>query len=98
MVFPIDQTRIHGWFLTWLIQFSIAFSYALATTTITSLFVSCCYYIYAMSDHFNMIMNSVGGAVGRMQTEVKPQKIKKIRQQINTQLCNAIEIQVKIYE
>ena len=51
-----------------------------------------------MSDHFNMIMNSVGGAVGRMQTEVKPQKIKKIRQQINTQLCNAIEIQVKIYE
>ena len=98
VVVPYDQTRIWGWFVTWFIQLSMAFSYALCMTTVTSFIVSGCYYIYAMCDHFNVLMNSVGRAVERIRTEVNPRKIRKTRQLINTQLSNAIKVQVKIYE
>lgn len=95
---PFDQTRVWGWFLTWLIELFMAFSYALCVTTVTSFFVSCCYYIHVMCDHCNVLINLVPRTVGRLQTEVRPQKIKKIRQQINNQLCNVIKFQIKIYE
>lgn len=51
-----------------------------------------------MCDHFNVAMNLVGRTVERMQIEVEPRKIRKIRQQIDAQLSSAIKIQVKVYE
>lgn len=98
VVVPFDQTCVWGWFLTWLMEFFMAFSYAICITTVTSFFVSCCYYMYAMCDHIDVLINSITRAVDLMQKEVEPGKIRKIRQQIEIQLCNVIRFQIKIYE
>lgn len=95
---PFDQTSVWGWFLTWLTALLMAFSYAMCMTTITSLFFSFCYYIYAMCDHVNVLINSIAKTVQRMQAEERSRKTEKIRQHINTQLCNVIKFQIKIYE
>lgn len=98
VVVPYDQTSVWGWFLTWFIILFMACAYALCMTTITSLFVSCCYYIYAMCDHFSVLINSVSLTVEQMQTQVTKSKIRKLRQQMHNQLCDMIKLQVKIYE
>lgn len=98
VVVPFDQTCIWGWFLTWLIQLFMAFAYVMCMTTFTSFFVSCCYYIYAMCDHVNVLINSVSKTFEFMQMEEKPWKFKELRQQINTKLCDFIKFQVKVYE
>ena len=95
---PFDQTRVWGWFLVWLIQFISTSSYDRCMPTITTFFVSCCNYILAMADHLNVLINSVARTVEHMRTEVQPKTIKELRLQINTQLCDAIKFQIKIYE
>lgn len=95
---PYDQTCVWGWFLTWLIQLFMAFTYIMCMSTITSFFVSGCYYICAMCDNFSVLIKSVSTLIERMRTEVKPQKIGQTFQQTDTQLRNAIKLQVKIYE
>lgn len=98
MAFPFDDTTIWGWLMAWTIQFSAALCYALCMTSITSYFVSCCYYIDAMFDHFNFMINSVSKDVERMRTEKNPRKINKIHQQIITKLRNAIKFHNKIHK
>lgn len=98
MSLPFDRTKVSGWFMTWIIQFSDAFAYILALTSITSYFVSCCYYINAMRDHLNILINSITTDVERLQMENHPRKTEKIRQQIYPTLCNVVIFQNRIYK
>lgn len=79
------------------VDFSILWStsYALCMTSITPYFVSCCFYINAMWDHFNVVLNSVQINIERMKTENNVRKVKKIHK---AQMCNLIEFHMKIYE
>ena len=95
---PLDQTRVLGWFVTWLIQLFMAYSYVLCMTTNTTFFVSCCYYIYAMCEHYNVVITSAGRAVERIRIEVKPSKTRQLRHKIDARLCNVIKIQNQMYE
>lgn len=98
MLFPFDQNHVWGWLMTWFMQAGLAFCYAASMTSITSYFVSCCCYLIAMLDHFNLLIHSLINNVKSMQMEENPRKIEKMHVQIITQLCNIIKFQVKIYE
>lgn len=98
LVLPFKQTYVFGWLLTWLTQFDIAFCYALCMTSITSYMVSCCNYINAMCDHFNVLVNNVAEDVQRLKMEDNPKKIDEIRREINAQQCNIVIFFIKIYE
>lgn len=98
MLVPFDQTRILSWMLMWLFQFNIAMGYALVTTSVTSYFVSCCYYIHSMCDHFKLLINSVTNGIEHMQMEKNRWEIMKIYQQTEIQLRNIVNFHMKIKE
>lgn len=59
MVVPVDTTKIWGWYL---MQFAYAhggYAYFFIASAIVLHFVSCCYYIEANSDDFQMMLNEI---------------------------------------
>lgn len=96
MSLPFDQTRVDGWLLTLIVQLLMASSYAMCMTSFTSYFVSCCYYLSAMSDHFNVLIDCVTKKIQTFQMAQK--NIEAIDQEIHIDLCNIIKFQMRIYE
>lgn len=79
---PFDTQNLFGWYLKWFICLTMSISYASAVTLITSYFVSCCLYIQAICNHFNML-NSL--------TEQNAESIRK-------NLTQAVNIHVTTFE
>lgn len=98
MISPCDPTRLFGWFISWATQFGIAVAYSLSMISITAYFVSCCFYIITMCDHFNLIMNDVKADVKCNQMEKNPREITKNRLKITKQLSHAIKLHTNIFE
>lgn len=98
LVLPFDKTKIWGWFMTWFTQFNVGFSYSLVLVSITSYFVCCCFYMAAICDHFDYLMETIkkdmeccegqSNAIGNAQNRLK----------IKKQLSDAIDLHVSIFE
>lgn len=96
---PFDTTQVHGWYLLWFIQFSMGMSYSSTQTTITSYFVSCAYYIGAICDHFNVLMEKVNYEVEKNQMENdNPAAFDKRSRKIERLLGKAVEIHCRAHE
>lgn len=52
LVVPFDTKLIWGWYLLYLLQFCISLAYITSMVSVTSYFVSCCFYIEAICTHF----------------------------------------------
>lgn len=96
VVLPFDKTKLFGWFLTWAAQFSMALAYALPMVSLTSYFISCCFYIHTMCKHVTNIMDSVQRDVEDNLVEISPSKILKKRQKILNQLIEVVKLHVEI--
>lgn len=98
ILLPFDKTKVTGWFCTWGVQFSMAFSYSLGITAVTGYFVCCCNYISTMCDHFKWIITKVRIEIEKNQIEKHPQKAIQNLFEINKLVDSAVVLHVKIYE
>lgn len=94
---PFSSTHVYGWFATWLLQLSMTLAYGACMISITSYFMSCCFYIDAMCKHFQLLLNAVKQSV---ETKVSQNiGMSNTKCWDNTKLlCKAIECHIKILE
>lgn len=93
MAVPFDTNTTVGWYMLWILQFNSDFSYCSCVVAGSSYFVCCCIYILAIGDHFKYILQSKSNFI-----EKSPKTESSKILQIQKQLSEAIEIQVKGFE
>lgn len=95
---PFDTKQIWGWYLLWFFQTNIGFTYSTTQIGISSHFMSCCFYISAICDNFDYLINSMEIEI---QDNVK-KSISNIHHENNGKLArrlsNAVEIHIKALE
>lgn len=93
---PFDTVSIFGWLLYWLFQWTTAVSYVLSVVLTTTHFMCFCYYIFAICDHFDLLIDlfhfdsEQSGSDLRSYPEMWRNSMKKLQ--------HAIELHVQIYE
>lgn len=102
MIVPFNTKTIFGWYLLWFIQFCMSSFYALSMIAMTSYFISCCLYIRAACDHFNMVINSIDDEIESNQLDNDgsngPKNYQKLKRNVSQKLSRAIGIHVNIFE
>lgn len=68
----------------------MSISYSLCISATTSYFISGCFYIDAICDHFEALIDSL--------KDEPIETTKKMQEKLNDELRNAVEIHVKLYE
>lgn len=58
LVVPFGTDTLWGWYLMLIIQINMSLAYALCVVPITAYFVSCCFYIGTICDHFDRLIQS----------------------------------------
>lgn len=88
----VDLSTMFGWFFMWCIQFNLALSYASAISSMTTFFMSCCFYINAQCDLINTMLYSI-------QANDTPKKNAfNVENNQQKKLSDAIKFQIKIIE
>lgn len=87
IVVPFNTRHLFGWYIQWLIQLCMSISYVLCVVSVTSYFVCCCFYVQAICDHFNLLIDSID-----QNDEPCAERIQE------TKMTEAIEIHVKVFE
>lgn len=95
---PFDPTSIFGWYLLWFIQCHVDLSYALSMISATTYFICCCFYIHAICDDFNFVVDSVVENVERNNTETNPRKFRENYCNVVRGLRDAVGIHLKVFE
>lgn len=98
LVVPFNTQSIFGWYSLWFIETNIGIVYSLCVTSITSYFVSCCFYINGICDHFNLLVKSTLNDLKQIQTEKNPRKKQKASQQLMDKFSQAVEIHAEATE
>lgn len=94
---PFDTSTVLGWFLLWLIQCYIALVYSLSATCSMTYFVSCCLYIVAMCDHFNLKVQSINSFLDNLKNSKKLNDA-KVFERLKLKLNRIVKLHVTIYE
>lgn len=98
---PFNTETIFGWYILCSIQFVMAFSYSSCISTTTSYFISSCFYIDAICDHFDSLIDSIKDDT-QQTDEVKRfnpiKSTKKMYGNFELKFRKAVEINVKLYE
>lgn len=96
---PFNTDTIWGWVLLVFININIGFGYSLGLVALTSYFISCCFYISAICEHFEFIIEStVKSSVAKNQNEKDRFEYKKREWEIKKHLCKAINTHMNMYE
>lgn len=93
-----DTSTIHGWYLLWVIETHIGFTYASICITISSYFVCCCFYIAGICEHFDMLIYSLNEDVKLMRIEKSKSKYQHMYKKMKVKLARTITIHVKMFE
>lgn len=88
---PFDIERISGWYILCFIQFIMGISYSSCISTMTSYFISGCFYIGAICDHFDTLIDSIKES---KPTKSAPKTFENIKEKLNS----LVEIHVQLYE
>lgn len=95
---PFNMTSISGWLMTWVYQWSMGLVYSLSVTSVTSYFVSCCFYIGTLCEHFKLIMQSIVEDVFKHQSKNKSRNHESFGKNVTQKLNEAIKLHIKIFE
>ena len=101
LVVPFNTERISMWYTLCIIQYSMSISYSLCISATTSYFISGCFYIAAICDHFDALIDSLKEDIQPNDETSKSKPIestKRMHGQLKEKLRNAVEIHVKLYE
>lgn len=86
LALPFTTETVLGWFTAWALAFNMALVYGTTMVSITSYFVSCCTYICAMCDHFNLLMKWSNENALRFNDEKCPIEKRKLKKKIKENL------------
>lgn len=95
---PFDMSSVVGWLMTWVYQYSMGLVYSLSVTSVTSYFVSCCFYIGAMCDHFELMMDSIREDVDHFKSKITLETSRFKYFEITQKLNNAVKLHIKCFE
>lgn len=95
---PFNTETVFGYYVMWMIQFSMGLAYSSSQVTITAYFVCCCYYIVAICDHFKFLIKSFNVEVETNLEEKNPLVYQKKNREIQEKITEAIDVNVKAYE
>lgn len=95
---PFNTESILGWYLLLLININIGVAYTLSMCTITSYFISCCYYVTAICKHFDFMIDTIENDVQFYKYEKNFHKSNELDKKIKENLCKSMEIHNKVYE
>lgn len=99
MPIPIDTTSIFGWYLVYTGDTIMDIIFMLGNILATTYFVSCCFYIDAICDHFEFCIASIQTNLdGRHESLPDVQMTKKIDTEIMDRINQAIRIHYEILE
>ena len=98
---PFNTERIPMWYILCVIQTFMGISYSLCISATTSYFISGCFYIAAICDHFEALIDSLKEDIQPNDEAKKSKPIestKRMHGKLKEKLRNAVEIHVKLYE
>lgn len=95
---PFNTETLFGWYLLAFINVNISFAYSLGSITLTSYFISCCFYICAACEHYDLNIGRVTIEVELNQHEKNALNCMDREQNIRIHLCKAINTHNKLYE
>lgn len=95
---PFDTKEIWGWYLLWFMQANIGFTYSTTQIAISSHFMSCCFYIGAICDHFDHIIGSIQNDVHRNRAEENPISYQQNCRKYAERLSHGVGIHIKAFE
>lgn len=95
---PYDTKEIWKWYTVLILEACATYLYTTVSTSLTSYFTCCCWYIDGICDHFDMITESIRIDVERNRTEKNPRNYWKRSLEMKRKFCQRIEIQVKAFE
>lgn len=98
MVVPFDDTTIWGWYLLWFIQCVMSFNYSMGVISTTSYFLCCCIYIDTMQKHIALLFATLKDNVDQIKNLKRQTAYRKLRQDIQGYLHQAIDLHVHILE
>lgn len=93
-----EANTIWGWYLLWFLTSSMDLSYTLSMSSTTTYFISCCIYIGAICDHFNVSMCSTQELVKRNRMEKDSEERELNQLKIREQMQTSIGIHSQIHE
>lgn len=98
LALPFNTASKVGWLLFWLIDFNMAFTYAVSMVSMTSYFVGCCLYMDSICWHFELLIRSANENAQLWQDEEHPLIHKNYERKIGEILSQAIEMHYKLVE
>lgn len=106
VLLPFDMDTVSGWMMTWACEWCMGLAYTLSVTSVTAYFVSCCFYIDGMCDHFNFMMQSISKEFAKNQLKEKS-NVSKHQSNVEDQsflinvrqkLKDAVQLHIRIFE
>lgn len=97
-VLPFKASTVFGWFLDWGFQSNIGFTYAMCMILTTTHFVCFCYYIIAICNHFELMIDSMRFDCKEIQKEKNIHKHLEMWRSAREKLKQAIEMHANIHE
>lgn len=91
---PISTKSIWVWYLLLFAQCGVDLSYVVSMVAITSYFLCCCFYIWAICDHFDYVINWIDVIVEQNNIEEIPSSDRKVMEKMKEAIAvhnNAIE-------
>lgn len=98
MSVPFSTSVYWGWYLLYCVQFSISTAYITTMVLITSYFLSCCFYINAICQHFDHLIHLADIQVEQNQREINSHKLYDFHRSVNQLWKDAIGLHELIYE
>lgn len=95
---PFDIQSVSAWFFLLFIEFSIALTYALGVSVPIFYFIFCCLYIFAMCDHFALIMNFIQIDVQANINEKNQRKYQIRYAKCKKNFAKLVDVHNKIFE
>ena len=98
---PFSTEPIWGWYIKYFFQLLMSLSYSICMTTTTSYFVSGCFYIDAVCNHFDALIDSLKEDIEHLDgtNGSKPIKVtQKMYGKFKEKLRNSVEVHMKLYE
>lgn len=96
VVLPFDTRTIWGWGLLWMLQFNAFNSYPLIMVLTTTYFTCFCFYLIAICDHFNLLIESIRREVDAIQMETNQRG--EQWQHVKKTIFRAVDVHVKMFE
>lgn len=97
-VVPFDMHTVSGLLFVWFLQLNESFTYNVHMITTTTQFVCFCYYIFAICDHFNHLIDSIHFDSQQIQMVSNRETRQQMWLNARVKLQRAVEIHVDVYE